>query len=75
MYVVFIRYNAPKAGYYAIYTTGTTDTVGKVYEEQNVLLWTTDYCQSDVNVSMYDIYSKYDSQIIKGVAYEKGHWE
>lgn len=30
-----IHYEAPKAGYYAIYTTGSTDTLGKVYEEEN----------------------------------------
>lgn len=50
------HYEAPTEGYYAIYTTGSLDTVGAVYEHQNVLWWTTSYenvaysddgCQSD----------------------------
>ena len=38
-----VHYEAQKNGYYAIYTTGNTDTVGKVYEEENFLWWTTEY--------------------------------
>ena len=37
------HYKTPRYGYYAIYTTGSTDTVGKVFREKNFLFWTTDY--------------------------------
>lgn len=36
------HYEAPESGFYIVYTTGSLDTVGKVYEEQN-FLWTADY--------------------------------
>ncbi len=36
------HYKAQESGFYIVYTTGSLDTVGKVYEEQNVL-WTADY--------------------------------
>ena len=36
------HYEAPASGYYAIYTTGSLDTVGAIFEEQNTL-WITDY--------------------------------
>ena len=36
------HYKAPESGFYIVYTTGSLDTVGKVYEEQNVL-WTANY--------------------------------
>ncbi len=37
------HFEAPAQGYYAIYTTGLSDTVGAVYEHQNFLWWTTEY--------------------------------
>lgn len=37
------HYEAPKEGYYSIYTTGSTDTVGAVFEQQNILWITTEY--------------------------------
>ena len=38
-----IHYEAQHDGYYAIYTTGDLDTVGKVYEHENLLFITTKY--------------------------------
>lgn len=40
--VLIYEYEAPKSGYYAIYTTGNTDTVGRVYEYNN-FLWYKSY--------------------------------
>lgn len=37
------HYEAPVEGYYRIYTTGSTDTVAEVYEQQNFLWVTTEY--------------------------------
>ena len=34
------HFEAPVEGYYAIYTTGTLDTIGAVYEENGALFWT-----------------------------------
>ncbi len=33
------HYEAPVKGYYKIYTTGSTDTMGKVFEHNNFLWW------------------------------------
>lgn len=43
------HFEAPKGGYYSFYTTGTTDTVIKVYEHQNFLWWTTKYLDRGMN--------------------------
>ena len=51
------HFEAPKSGYYAIYTTGSLDTIGAVYEQKNVLFVTTSYDQvayaDDTNYSPY----------------------
>lgn len=47
------HYKACENGYYAIYTIGNTDTVGKVYEEQNFLWWTTKYDDKTGSVDDY----------------------
>lgn len=39
------HYEAPRTGYYAIYTQGSLDTIGAVFEQQNFLWWTTSYTQ------------------------------
>lgn len=43
------HFEAPYEGYYAFYTTGTLDTVGALFEEQNFLWWTTEYKNLDHN--------------------------
>ena len=37
------HFEAPSSAYYAFYTTGSSDTIIKVYEHQNFLWWTTSY--------------------------------
>lgn len=37
------HYEAPMEGYYKVYSTGSTDTVGTIFEEENFLFFTTDY--------------------------------
>ena len=37
------HFEAPKGGYYNFYTTGNTDTIIKVYEQENFLWWVTGY--------------------------------
>lgn len=37
------HFEAPSSGYYSFHTTGSLDTVIRVYEEQNVLFWTSRY--------------------------------
>ena len=37
------HFEAPSSGYYAFYTTGSKDTLIKVYEHQNFMWWTTSY--------------------------------
>ena len=37
------HYQAPNEGYYAIYTVSDIDTVGRIYEHQNFLWWTTEF--------------------------------
>lgn len=44
------HYEAPVKGYYKIYSTGSADTVGTIFEEQNFLFFTTDY-ERKTNIS------------------------
>lgn len=43
------HYEAPYQGYYSIYTDSEMDTVGKIYEHQNFLWWTTSYKDLNYN--------------------------
>ena len=53
------HYEAPYDGYYAVYTIGSLDTVGAVYEHQNFLWWTT----SDERVAYTDDGSRISSAV------------
>ncbi len=43
------HFEAPKGGFYNFYTTGSTDTMIKVYEHQNFMWWTTGYKDRGIN--------------------------
>ncbi len=41
--ITIFHYKAQGTGYYAIYSTGNTDTVGRVFKQEKFLWWSTSY--------------------------------
>ncbi len=42
-YVQLFHYEAPRDGYYMVFTNGSLDTCGKIYEENSILWWNVHY--------------------------------
>ncbi len=70
--VQLYHYEAPKSGYYMVYTTGTLDTFGKIYEENSTLWWNVHYdlknsdddSGSSLNCKMIEKFDKYEDYYI-----------